>query len=105
MTDEPANSPARNGNADPSPGDPLSPEGRERAARRRRLSRRIRVLFAIALALLGGVLLFFYFKVWRGGARKAEKPPSAQGKPGDGGASVDLEEHRKGMPVRDFIVE
>ena len=75
----------------------LSAADRKKAARRRHFTRSTRALFALLLALFAGLFLVACtpFKKSQSAADGTEKSKS----------KVDRKEHRKGMPVRDNIVE
>lgn len=71
----------------------LSPEGRKKASRKRNITRSGRAFFAILLALIAGIYLI--------GCNLFQKEPKHHKKK----TKTDRKEHRKGMPVRDNIVE
>ena len=71
----------------------LSPEGRRKASRKRNITRSSGALFAIILALIAGVYLL--------GCHVFQKDHRHHKKK----TKTDRKEHRRGMPVRDNIVE
>ena len=75
----------------------LTPEGRKRAARKRQLTRGMRAFLAIVLALFAGIYLTGCHLFQRT-TKQTDDDPEQKTK-------VDRKEHRRGMPVRDNIVE
>ena len=79
----------------------------------RRFMRPLWVILAILLAILAGVFLMIYDGFGKNGRAQKRRPAPPSEKKDNGEESVkksdipsvDKEEHRKGMPVRDFIVE
>lgn len=76
----------------------LTPKGRKKAARKRNFTRGFRAFFALVIAVFAGMYLVgcSIFKP----ASKNEAPTQKESK-----TKTDRKEHRKGMPVRDNIVE
>ncbi|MDP6357890.1 MAG: hypothetical protein QF473_22440 [Planctomycetota bacterium] len=94
---------------------------RRRAARIRKLTRGLRAIVAILIAVFAGLFLVACGSQTSTGKNDKPSEPQKTGEKEDGAAKadqqkleegkgnkkskVDKEEHRKGMPVRDFIVE
>ena len=91
--------------------EPFPSRERKQAARKRKITRRFKVILAIVLALLAGTFLVLYQGLRRLGGWGAGAPTGEAGGAGTGSTmtpsqeALDEEEHRKGLPVRDFIVE
>ncbi len=74
----------------------LSAADRKKAARRRHFTRSTRALFALVLALFAGLFLVACTPFKKSQASEGTEKSRSK---------VDRKEHRKGMPVRDNIVE
>jgi hypothetical protein len=83
----------------------LSPEGRKKTMRKRHFTRGVRAFLAIILAIFAGMYLVCCSTFQKNSNDKQNNSTNKQDSTKTKKSKTDKKEHRKGMPVRDNIVE